>query len=164
VNPELPAGKPSSKSLSWHAPEPKLFEHSQDWFWVVGIIAVGGAVLAAFFGSYTFAALIIVATGVSFLKATRPPRFIYIELSREGLRQGDLRYPWSELRSFWVIDTEDHDRILVKSRRMSTPLLVIPYESHEVPADTIRDFCLEYLDEEQMEEPVMAKLLERLGF
>lgn len=165
VNEQLPGGKSTaSKSLSWHAPEAKLFEHTPDWFWIVGTLAVGGAVLAGFFGAYTFAALILVATGVSFLKATQPPRFLYVELSREGVRNGDVLYPWSVLKSFWVIDTEDHDRIIVRPRRASTPLIVLPYESHETPADDIRDFMLEYLDEEHMEEPPLAKLLERLGF
>lgn len=159
-----PAAKQSSKSLSWHAPEPRFYEHTADWFWILGIVAVGGAALAAFFGAYTFAALILVAAGVSMLKARQPARFLYCELSREGLRIDDLRYPWSELRSFWVIDTEDHDRILVKPRRMTVPLIVVPYESHETPADDIRDFMLEYLDEEHMEESPTAKLLERLGF
>jgi hypothetical protein len=152
------------EKIEWHTPEHKLYEHGPDWFWVVGIIAFGGAVLAAWFNNPTFAGFILLAAGVAMAKARMPRQFVYCELSRAGVRVDNVRYPWSELVSFWVIDTEDHDRIIIRPRRSLATLIVIPYESHEVPAEDIRNYLLEYLNEEQMEEPPLVKALERLGF
>ena len=152
------------EKIEWHAPEHKLYEHGPDWFWVVGIIAFGGAVLAAWFDNLIFAGFILLAAGVSIAKARMPRGFVYCELSRAGVRIDSVRYPWSELVSFWVIDTEDHDRVLLRPRRALAPLIVIPYESHDVPAEKIREYLLEYLNEQFLEEPPLAKILERLGF
>jgi hypothetical protein len=41
---------------------------------------------------------------------------------------------------------------------------VIPFDSTQTDPDEIRDYLLEYLDEEEMDEPVLQKLMERLGF
>lgn len=152
------------EKIEWHAPESKLYEHGPDWFWVVGIIAFGGAVLAAWFDNILFAGLILLAAGVSMMKARMPRSFVYCELGRSGVRVNDVRYPWTELVSFWVIDTEDHDRLIFRPKRSLAPLLVIPFESHDVPAETIRNYLLQYLNEEHMEEPPLVKILERLGF
>ena len=123
-----------------------------------------GAVLAAWFDNILFSGLIILAAGVSMLKARMPRAFVYCELSRSGVRVNEVRYPWTELVSFWVIDTEDHDRLIFRPRRSFAPLLVIPYESHDVPAEDIRNYLLEYLPEEYMTEPPLVKIMERLGF
>jgi hypothetical protein len=153
-----------TEKIEWHSPEHKLYVHGPDWFWVVGILAFGGAVLAAFFDNILFSGLILLAAGVAMLKARMPRGFVYCELSRSGVRVNDVRYPWTELVSFWVIDTEDHDRIIIRPRRSLATLIVIPYESHDVPAETIRNYMLEYLNEEHMEEPGLVKMMERLGF
>lgn len=152
------------EKIDWHSPEHKLYEHGPDWFWVVSIVAFGGAVLAAWFDNVIFSGLILLAAGVSILKARMPRGFVYCELSRAGVRVDDVRYPWSELVSFWVIDTDDHDRLILRGRRSLSPLIVIPYESHDVPAEDIRNYLLEYLNEEHMEEPALVKVMERLGF
>jgi hypothetical protein len=152
------------EKIEWHTPEHKLYEHGADWFWVVGIVAFGGAVLAAWFNNILFSGFILLAAGVSILKARMPRAFVYCEISRVGVRVNDVRYPWSELVSFWVIDTEDHDRIVLRPRRSLATMIVIPYESHEVPAEDLRNYLLEYLNEEQMEEPPLVKIMERLGF
>lgn len=152
------------EKIEWHTPETKLLEHGPDWFWIVGIIAFGGAVLAAWFDNVIFSGFIILAAAVAMLKARMPRAFVYCELSRAGVRVDNVRYPWSELVSFWVIDTEDHDRVILRPRRAFATLVVIPFESHDVPAEQIRDYLLEYLNEQYLEEPVLVKILERWGF
>jgi hypothetical protein len=152
------------EKIEWHAPEHKLYEHGTDWFWIVGIIAFGGAVLAAWRDNVLFAGFILLAAVVAMAKARMPRAFVYCEIGRSGVRVNDVRYPWVELASFWVIDTEDHDRLILRGRRTLTPLIVIPFESHDVPAEQIRDYLLQYINEEHMEEPVLVKVLERLGF
>jgi len=40
----------------------------------------------------------------------------------------------------------------------------LPYDSVKTDPDEIRDYLLEYLDEEEMDEPVMQKIMENMGF
>jgi len=77
---------------------------------------------------------------------------------------GETLYPYSTLESFWVIDEEINDRILIRSQKVFMPFLILPYESTEINPDDIRDYLLDYIDEEELEEPLSQILMERLGF
>ena len=73
-------------------------------------------------------------------------------------------YPFTTLQSFWVIDEEINDRIVIRSQKMLMPYLIIPFDSTKTDPDEIRDYLLEYLDEEEMQEPFLQQVMERLGF
>ena len=44
------------------------------------------------------------------------------------------------------------------------PYIIIPYDSMKTDPDEIRDYLLEYLNEEEMDEPLSNKILELIGF
>lgn len=154
----------ASKSITWKALEHAHKEYSREWFWAVGIIAAGGGILALYFGNIILAILIVIAGFTAILQAHTPPRIVEFRISRRGVQAGSAIYPFSTLQSFWVIDEEVDDRIIIRSQKMLMPYIVIPFDSTKTDPDEIRDYLLEYLDEEEMDEPVLQKLMERLGF
>jgi hypothetical protein len=155
----------SSKKISWQALDHIQDPKSSDWFWIVGIVAISIAVLAVFFGNILFALLIILAAFSSFMIANDAPQIIDFEINRQGVKVGDTVYPYSTLDSFYVIDEDgwDRDRILIKSKKLFMPLIVMPI-GNEVSPDGVRDYLLDYLDEEELEEPMSQRFLEILGF
>jgi hypothetical protein len=152
------------EKLSWQQHEHLHREKTVDWFWIVGIIAFGGIILSVFFNNFLFALIILLFTVISFVMVQRPPRLLVFEVSRKGIRAGNVLYPYSMLDSFWIEDTEYHDKILFKSRKPLTPLLVIPFDSTQTNPEQIRDFLLDYIDEEELEEPLHQILMEWFGF
>lgn len=154
----------ASKTISWKALEHHHQVRSNEWFWAIGIIAVAGAVLAAYFGNIILAILITLAGFTSLLQGHSKPRVIEFRITRKGVAAGETMYPYSTLESFWVIDEEVDDRIILKSRKVMMPFIILPFDSTTTDPDEIRDYLLEYLDEEEMQEPVMQKVMENLGF
>jgi len=152
------------EKISWQHHEHAHVEKSVDWFWIVGIVAFGGIVLSIFYRDYLFALIILLFTVISFILVKRPPRLLVFEISRRGVRAGHTLYPFSLLESFWVEDTEYDDKIILKSKKPLAPFLILPFDSTVVHPELIRDYLLDYLDEEELEEPLHQIVMEWFGF
>lgn len=154
-----------SKKIQWTALSHIKVEKSTDWFWIIGIVGIGGAVLAIYFNNILFALLIMIGIFTLFMQAHSEPKNQEFEINRKGVVIGEVLYPYSTLESFWVIDEDgwDRDRILVKSKKTLMPIITMPLGEDNDP-DEIRDYLLEYLDEEHMEESLIEKMGILLGF
>ncbi len=155
----------ASKVIEWQALEHHHHqEKTPDWFWIVGTIAIAGAILAAYFGNVLFAIIIAIAAMTSFLQAHIEPKILTFRITRKGVQTGSSLFPYSTLESFWVIDEEINDRIILKSQKFLMPYIIIPFDSTKIDPDDIRNYLLEYINEEEMDEPFLHKLMERFGF
>lgn len=152
------------EKISWQQHEHVHSEKSVDWFWTMGIIAFGGVVLSIYFKDYLFALIIVLFISISFTLVKRLPQMLQFDITRKGIRAGHTLYPYSLLDSFWVEDTEYHDKILFKSKKPMSPLIIIPFDSTITNAESIRDYLLDYLDEEELEEPLHQIIMEWFGF
>jgi hypothetical protein len=135
-----------------------------DWFWAVGIIAIGSIVLSFYFGNVLFGVIIALFAITSGMLANKKPDLHEFEISRRGVRVGQMIYPFSNLESFWVEDTDYEDKIIFRTKKTMQNFLIIPFDSTVTDPELIRDFLLDYLDEEELEEPLHQRLMEFLGF
>lgn len=154
----------SSKVIEWKSLEHHHYERSADWFWIVGVISIAGAILAIYFGNLLLAILITIAGFTSFLHGHTKPEIVEFRITRKGVQAGPSLFPYSSLESFWVIDEDINDRIILRSKKMLMPYLILPFDSTKTDPDEIRNYLLEYLNEEELEEPVSQQIMERLGF
>lgn len=150
-------------AVTWEAPEHHHTENGGDWFWVLGILAVGGSVAAFFLGNFLFAILILVGAGAMALQAVKKPRVIPFMVGSRGIRIGEKLFPYSTLESYRIDeDNQNGPQLLFKSKSMYSPLFIMP-----IPEDSISEIenlVKERLPEEDLEEPLAHKLLEILGF
>jgi hypothetical protein len=156
--------KSRPEKISWQHHEHAHQEKTIDWFWIVGIVTFGAVVLSLYFKNFLFALIIILFTVISFMLVTRPPRLLTFEISRKGVRAGNTLHPYSMLDSFWIEDTEYDDKILFKSKKPMSPLIVIPFDSTQTNPEVIRDLLLDFIDEEELEEPLHQIVMEWFGF
>lgn len=155
----------ASKVIEWQALEHHHHkEKTPDWFWIVGTIAIAGSILAIYFGNILFGIVIIIAAMTVFIQSHTKPQILRYRITRRGVQIGSSIIPYSTLESFWVIDEEINDRIILKSQKFLMPYIIIPYDSMKTDPDEIREYLLEYLNEEEMDEPVSNKILELIGF
>lgn len=155
----------SDRRLLWSGYEFEYREKSSDWYWAVGIIAVSIAVASAIYGNPLFAVFIAAAGFFLLMTANRKPRFIDYELTDKGLLiNGNLR-PHVDFHAFWIAESKYHPpKLLLQSNRLANPIMIIPIETDYVDAATIRDFLLDYVPEERINEPFSIRFLEFLGF
>lgn len=150
------------KEFSWHTHEYPHKEKTQDWFWVLGIVAVAGAITSIIFGNILFAIVIIIGAFVIALSAARKPQTVNVGIDEKGVRIESTLYPFKSLKSFWV-DEEHRDgaRLILVSQKMIMPYVVVPVAHDDIKE--LREFLESKLVSEPFEESPFQMLLDRLG-
>lgn len=148
--------------LSWTALEHEYVERNPDWFWMVGVVALGGAILALILGNILFALFIVVGAVTLSLYALKHPRMVDFEINDKGvIIEADL-YPYQTLESFCIHEHGASFRLLVKSQKVFMPYLALPLG--DVPPVEIRKALANKLPEIYVAESISEKLMERMGF
>ena len=151
------------RSIYWEAPEHTHIEKTGDWYWILGIVAIASSVASIIFGNVLFGIVILLGATSVFITSHRKPRTIPFEVSARGVRVKDDLFPYSTLDSFFL-DEENPSgpQLIVKSKKMFMPLLIIPVPDEYI--DAIEDVIAPRLREEHLEEPLSHRMLEFLGF
>ncbi len=148
--------------ISWTAPEHYYVEKRQDWFWAVGIVTLTLAAVCFILGSVIPGIFVVIAAVALVLHASHPPRMIYHEINDRGIIIDNILYPFLTLESFWIPHDEAIPRIIVKSRKMFMPFIIIFIE--EVDPESVREIMLRYIAETEHHEPLLKHILEWFGF
>jgi len=150
-------------AITWEAPEHHHIEKGTDWFWALGIVAIAGAIAAFVLGNILFGVVILLGASTMTLFALREPKVIPFAVTTRGIRISETVYPYTTLETYYIDeDNEQGPQLLVKSRRIFVPLLILPLPEEHV--DDIDDLVGSRLSEEMLEEPFSHKLLEFFGF
>ena len=148
--------------ISWSAPAHLYVEKRPDWYWIVGIITAALAAVAFIFGEIITGIFVIVAAAALVLHASKPPAIVECEVNDRGIVWNKLLYPFLSLDSFCIPHDEVPPKILLKSRKLFMPLIVIYIE--DVDPEDVRAILLKYIAETEHSEPFLKLVLERLGF
>ncbi len=148
--------------LLWTSLEHEKKDRTPDWFWGLGLIAIASAGLTFYFENYLLAILIIISAFSLALFAVREPQDVEYELHEDGLRIGNVFYPFNTLESFWVEQFGREPKIIFVSKKLLVPHIIIPIEEHD--PKKIREFLLGKLEEVEHHEPLLHIITERLGF
>lgn len=150
------------EKLSWHTHEYFHTEKSADWYWIVGIITISIAVISIILNDVIFAILIIISSFTLSLFASKRPNIVQVNIDNLGVTVGRTRYPYGNLESFWIEMEGHYPRILIKSKKVFMPYIVIFIE--EIDPERIHAALLTHLKEEVHTEPFLEKVLLYLGF
>ncbi len=120
------------------------------------IIALSLTVISIILHDALFAVLIILGTGTLLAFSVRGPQWVEISLDPRGLAVGNEMYPFATLLEFWVdISEENNHKILLKSKKLIMPLIVIPLEEYHHM--DVREFLLAHLPEKELHEPARTE-------
>ena len=155
--------EPALRSITWEAPEHHHVEKGNDWFFALAIIVLSFVIIAILFNNVLFALLLGLAGGALGVSAAKRPSIIPFAVTLRGVRIDDRLYPYSTLESFHI-DEEDPKgpQLLLKTHQRLSPLLVIPIPASNI--DDIDNILKEKLEEEELVEPLLVKILELFGF
>lgn len=149
--------------LSWRTVEYIHTDKTSDWYWIVGIITISIAVIAIILNNIIFAILVIVSSFTLSLFASRKPDVVPVVIDNLGVTFGKTHYPYLHLDSFWIETRDNLPRLLLKSKKLFMPYIVIHLED-EVGPNEIRAMLVNHLTEEEHTEPLMEKVLIYFGF
>lgn len=90
--------------FSWYAPEYIQHKKSPRWYLAAGIILLFAIILAVIFSNWTFAIAALVFAGVyHYIHEKHPPKIIKITISQMGIKVGNMIFPFSHIKAFWII-------------------------------------------------------------
>ncbi len=150
-----------SNVLEWKTPEYPFKEKSREWYISLVVIGIGFVIGAIMLENYIFAILSIVAVLSIFIITSNPPKEVLVSISKKGVSIGSKEYHYSKIESFWVNELEEPPRLLIKTRDPLSSLISIQIIG--VDEDDVRIKMIRYVEEEEMYEPVIQRLMEHLG-
>ncbi len=155
--------EPQLRAIEWEAPEHHHGVKNGDWFWVLGILAISGAVASVLFNNILLALVILIGSAVMAIQALRPAKTVTFAITQRGIKIDSDFYPYTTLESYYIEEHYIHDhQLLIRSQKMFMPLLILPLPDEDV--EGIEKIIAERLPEEHIEEPLANKILEFFGF
>jgi MFS superfamily sulfate permease-like transporter len=152
---------PNQNKISWQAPEYKHYEKNIGWYVTAVSIIV---LIVAFFiiiQSDIFAAVSIAIIGALLLFFSRQkPQIVDIELNENGVKFGNLFYPYKQLKYFWVVHNPRHQTINFHTSAMVNNVFILELEEQD--PEIARRFLMQYLPEHsETEETAIQKIMHR---
>jgi hypothetical protein len=149
--------------VEWQSPEHHFGPKSADWYWIVGIVAVAGAVLSFYFDNMLFAVFILLSAFTIGFLSYKETRDVSVRVTNKGIVFHKFLYEYRSHKSFWIEDDHVHGaRILMHSQSSFSPLTVIPI-AEEIDLEQLRDLLLNFLDEEILQESLVHRLFDKIG-
>lgn len=151
------------RGIEWEALEHHHEPKSNDWFWVLGVIAVSAAVAAIVLSNILLALVILIGAAIMAILAKRPPKMVTYAITQRGVRIDNSFYPFTTLEHYYIdIHPVIGPQLLLQSQKMLMPLLILPLPEDDV--DAIEAIIAERLPEKHLEEPLVNVILEFFGF
>ena len=89
----------------WHAPNFLRYERGPVWFTIMGTVD-GLLLLYAFLtSSLSMALVFLLVPVVLILEHRRKPELVEVIISEYGIKFGNLKFPYSNIKKFWILHT-----------------------------------------------------------
>ncbi len=157
--------EPKLRGIEWEALEHHHDPKSGDWFWVLGILTICGAVASVVFENILLALVILFGGTIVGILANRPPKMVNYLINQRGVKIDNSFYPYTTLDHYYI---DEHPmlghQLLIKSQKMFMPLLILPLPEDDDDIEGIETIIAERIPEEHLEEPIANRVLEFFGF
>jgi hypothetical protein len=151
-------------TFSWETNEFEFKEKRKDWYWIVGSTAIILIVVAIILQNYLFAFLIGIGGFLMISLASKEPLSLPVEVSDHGIKIYNDTYNYSSLYSFWIIQSKTGvPKLLLLSDKSISPMIAINIHPEIDPME-LREYLLAFLDEQEMQESLTDKVINKIGF
>lgn len=131
---------------AWTAPE--FFRYRRTWLWYSIAILLDAALLvfAYYSGSITMGLVFLVLPAVFALEQRKAPQTVEVVISSYGIKFGNKKFPFSEIKKFWIIHHPPHiNELHILSSNRINPELTIPMMGTDPVA--LRNFLVTQIGE-----------------
>lgn len=151
-------------AYSWYVPEFTYQEKTKNWYWIVGLVALGLIILSLFMRNYLLGFFVLIGTFLMFTQATKQPKEILIEVSESGINIDTDLHKYETIKAFWIQEQRGGEFMLI----LLTSQIMTPLQSIMLPPDLdpmlFREFLLEFLPEEKLRQSYTERLMHMIGF
>ncbi|PIR47029.1 MAG: hypothetical protein COV07_01140 [Candidatus Vogelbacteria bacterium CG10_big_fil_rev_8_21_14_0_10_45_14] len=147
--------------LSWTTPHRPAKLRTNDWYWMIGTVAIAVAVVSGWRGNILLGVIAILAAFIIMVESRRDKGGEKVSIVKKGIKVGDTLYPVSEIHSFYLDEDDEHPHLSI---RLNKPLLPsVEIELGDMDAHKLNDFLAQYLPEEEHEKHLAEHIVKGLG-
>jgi len=112
---------------AWSAPSFLRYERGTVWFAVMGTLNALLLIYAYLTGSITMALVFVLLPVVLILEHRRKPEMVQVIISEYGIKFGNLKFPYSNIKKFWILhDLPNLDELHLLTNERLHPEVTIP--------------------------------------
>lgn len=150
------------ETINWTAPEYIVKEHSVDFLWGIGLIAILGAGITLWFHSYLFAVFILVSGASLILFSVHRPRDVTFTIKTEGFMIDTVTYEWKNIKGFTIKNDHPYVKLLIMTSRSFLPVFTIPVPQNMM--SEVQESLLQVAPVLELQESPSVIFMEKLGF
>lgn len=147
----------------WETLEYDARSRSSDWFWALGIISGALALACVFFGNLLLGILIIVGAITLIVHHVQEPKVLNVSVTDRGVRINKEFFPYNTLDSFFIEEEVGPPVLALLSKER----MILPHVKVAIPEEldkkALRDYLLNYVDEEYHSATLSESILHFLG-
>lgn len=162
TEPDSEASGDPEVAFSWQASEYVHHHKSILWYATVVLVVLVLCGIAAWLRLWLEVGVFLVMGAAVFVYASKPPRTLLYELSGEGVHIDDKLYPFSELRSFSVIEDPEWHSIDLEPAKRFSPRVVLLFDPKHY--DEIIGHLERHLPREDRELDFIEKFTRKVRF
>ena len=147
----------ADRGIKWEADEYEKI--SKSGYWYGGLASVAFLLLAVGIvaRSYFFIVFVVLAAVLLIYYAKRLPKRIVFSVGREGVSAGAKKYPYQNLKSFWIFVRDGEADLSLETKSSFNPMVLIPLEG--VSPNDVREVLLENIEEVEHIEGLFDRIM-----
>ena len=149
-------------ALEWSGFEYEPRAYSQRWFITLGGIALALVLFGIVAKSWFFITFVVLAFFVILMYAKRAPRELTFSISSSGVGVGNQFYQFSQLKSFYIIESREFPELSLETSKHLQPFIRIPLE--EVAGKDIKELLGRFLPLKEHPEFFTDQIARKIGF
>ncbi len=152
----------NNETIEWRALEFEPHDKSSDWYWILGIAVVVGALISIVFGNVLFALLIVVGGFIVGVYASKHPDLLECVVDRRGVHVDNISYLYRDIDTFWIDESRREKVKLLMTLKNRLALQVAIPLSEELDLDHLHEYLSAYIHEEEQAESIAEQIMEWL--
>ncbi len=150
-----------NKVIIWNAPEHTVHRRGKLWKVIVIGLLIAAMVTTLVHQAWTFALTIVAFTFVYYLLNREHPKEVEISLSDIGIKVGRRKYPFSRVKSFWLVYEPPYTKTLYV--KMEGELVVnIAIQLKDQDPSEVREFLIEKVPESEGQREPLTDIFSKL--
>ncbi len=150
-----------NKIISWVAPEHVRYQRGTLWKVIIGIFLITSIGLGIYYNAWTFSLAVSVFVIAYYLIHRDHPNDVEISISDIGIKVGHRKYPFSRIKSFWLMYEPPHIRTLNIKVHGELAVDISIQLNHQDPSK-IREFLIEKIPEKEGHQESFSDIFARL--
>jgi len=152
--------------FEWIVPSYPQSEKSLGWYISMGVFVMVFVIYGLFFSDeygWIISVTFLILAGVYYLSEMKPAPLVKVSVSDLGIRFGALFYAYDQIRSFWIINTEEVRKLHLNTYKgVSREVDILVPE--DIRMSMLRDFLRTHIREEEgRKERFSDQLIRNLG-